>query len=135
MCHTNGEPDATHQAHVNSSATVGYNAACTDCHGAGTASASAPTAGHINGTFAVGGAQTIRGYAYDADLQRVHVPDGQGDLRDEHLPQRAGTRWPGRRSQPPKTAVYTWGTQIANCDACHDTMYNAAGDLLAHART
>ena len=123
MCHTNGEADQSHQAHVNSSATVGYNAACTDCHGAGTASASAPTAGHINGTFAAGGAQTIRGYATTLTYSGFTYPTVKGTC-GTNICHNAGYSVAGPALQPPKTAVYSWGTQIANCDACHDTVYN-----------
>ena len=108
MCHSDTSADASHVAHTGAQATYGGAAIiCTTCHGAGTTTTTAPTTGHINGTFAVAGTTS---FTYTG----VYPTKGT-----------CGTNQCHNNGKNAATPAYTWATPLTGCAQCHgDTSAN-----------
>ena len=115
MCHSTGAADATHVAHTGGG--YGKTIDCLSCHGAGTTTTTAPTAGHISG-----GAITVAGnvtFTYTGGLTGTC---GTNDCHND------GTLAKGAPySSGAALGAYAWGTPLTNCTACHNNP-NATGN-------
>ena len=104
MCHiVDPTSDNTHLDHTGSSATYGRTIVCTDCHNAVTWGSSAPSSGHIDGSW------TIVGPSYDGNS--VNKAKGSCGTNSCHND--------GTGSGAPSRG-YTWGGTLADdCGSCH----------------
>ncbi len=112
MCHTvNPTTDTTHVAHTGAAANYGITVTCDTCHYATTWATTAPTTGHINGTWTTEfnfGTGSWAGVTYDGNS--VTKAKGTCATNPCHRADLAGTA----------PSAYTWGTALTNnCATCH----------------